>query len=201
MAEERTSVAKDQNVKQLVNANLITEFGGVEETPDFRNEGVAQHDYTYVPGFSDLRRKRDTELGQLARNEIRANEVSTLPVNVRWYRTVQGKGSEPDMMRAYAAQNQGYKAVTKADIGQPWLTRLPPGAIEAPDGTIRSSGGDLALYVINQQGAARNAYRKKKATEDMIDGMEMKAGGLGHVAQSHKGADPVVEKTIGGATK
>jgi hypothetical protein len=136
-------------------------------------------------------------LGALARNEIRAKEVPVLEHNVRWFRTIKGTGSDPDQMRATHARNTGYKPATKADIGKPWMTAMPPGAVVSADGTIRSAGGDLALYVIDGQGAARNAMRKKIATEEMIDGMDMQAGGLGQVAKQHKGADPVVEKTIG----
>jgi hypothetical protein len=188
-------VAKE---RQLVDANQITDFGGVEgDLASLDNETGFRHDYTYVPGFSDLRYELDVAKGEVHRHERRASELPILPVNMRWFRTVLGKGSDPDQMRAYAALNQGYRPANKTDVGQQWLTKLPPGAKYAPDGSIQSAGGDLALYVIDQQGAARNAYRKKKATEEMVDGMEMKAGGLGHIAQQHKGADPTVVKQIG----
>lgn len=185
--------------RKLVDANLVTEFGGVEDLESFRAEGPAQRDYTYVPGFSDMRVKRDTDLKRLATGEIRAREVSTLPVNCRWFRNMRGAGSDPDNVRAVYARSEGYRSVTKEDLesNHAWLTALPPGGMIAPDGTIKSAGGDLTLFVIDQAGAARNAYRRKKLAEDMVDGMEMQAGGLGQVAQQHKGADPVVEKKIG----
>ena len=190
-------MARDQNARPLQDANLITAFGGIEETPEFNAEGPAQHDYTYVPGYSDLRYQREVELGQLSRHEIRAKDVTVLPARLHWYRTVAGKGSDPDQMRAYAARRKGYRPVTKADIGQPWLTAMPPGAVMGADGTIRNSGGDLALYVIDQAGAARNAMRVKRATEEAVDGMQMQAGGLAAVAKNHKGADPIVSTKIG----
>lgn len=189
--------------RQLIDANLVTEFGAVEDLESFKADGPAQRDYTYVPGFSEMRVKRDTDLKRLATGEIRAKEVSTLPVNCRWFRNMKGAGSEPDNVRAVYARSSGYRPVTKDDLdkGHPWLTALPPGGMIGPDGSIKSSGGDLGLYVIDQQGAARNAYRRKKLAEDMVDGMEMQSGGLGQVAQAHKGADPVVEKKIGDKVK
>lgn len=185
--------------RKLVDANLVTEFGGVEDMESFKAEGVGQRDYTYVPGFSDMRVKRDTDLKRMAMGEIRAREVSTLPVNCRWFRAMRGAGSDPDNVRSVYAKSEGYRPVTKEDLtaNHPWLTALPPGGMVAPDGTIKSAGGDLTLFVIDQAGAARNAYRRKKLAEDMVDGMEMQVGGLGQVAQSHRGADPVVEKKIG----
>src|SRR5574342_38961 len=164
--------------KPLVDINLVSDFGGIEDLESFKAEGPTQHDYTYVPGFSDLKYKRDLDLGAYARHEIKAKEVSILPVNLRWFRTVKGSGSDPDQMRIAHSRNLGYRAVTKADVGQPYLTAVPPGAQIAPDGTIKSAAGDLVLCVADQQTAARNAIRRKIATEEMVDGMEMKEGGL-----------------------
>lgn len=187
--------------RSLQDANLVTEFGGVEDLPSFNAEGISQFDYSYVPGFSEMRVKRDIDIGRYQRHEIKAREVSTLPVNLRWFRAVRGAGTDPDHRRTVHAKRQGYRPVTKEDLklNHAWLTDLPPGAMVAPDGVIKTAGGDLALYVIDQAGAARNAYRKKKLAEDMVDGLEMAAGGLGAVGQSHKGADPQVDKRIGEA--
>ena len=192
--------------KPLVDANLVTEFGGVEDLEQFKQEGPFRQDYLYVPGGSDMRYKRDTDLSRLYRGEIRAGEVATMDFNPRWFRCTEGgKGSNPDQTRPVQAMNDGYKAATKADVGQPWLTALPPNAVVAPDGTIRNSGGDLQLFVADKTTAARNAMRKKIKAEDSVQGMEFQAGGLGQVGKQHQGADPYVEKTIGtnakGATK
>jgi hypothetical protein len=161
--------------KPLVDVNLTTEFGGIEDTAAFKAEGPTQNDYTNVPGFSGLRVKRDLDLGAHARGEIKGKDVSILPVNMRWVRTVKGGGSDPDQMKIAGAKNQGYRAVTKADLDakHPWLTAMPPGGALAPDGTIKSAAGDLVLMVIDQQGAAKNAMRKKIATEAMVDGMKV----------------------------
>lgn len=187
--------------RQLVNTNLTTEFGGIEDLEGFKADGPAQQDYLYVPGFTGMRVQRDIDLKRYADGEIKAHEVSTLPVNCRWFRN--SKGNEPDHTRTVHARNQGYRVVTKDDLdqGHAWLTELPPNAMIAPDGVIVSSGKDLALYVIDQAGAAKNAYRKKLRAESMVDGIEMAGGGLGSVGQAHRGADPQVEKRIGEVTK
>jgi hypothetical protein len=187
--------------KPLVNANLLTEYGEIEDIESFKAEGIAQHDYTYTPGFSEMRVNRELALGAYKRNEIRAGEVPTLPVNCRWFRTVKGTGSDPDQMRVAHAKNMGYRAVTKEDVGQAWLTAVPPGGMVAPDGTIKSAAGDLVLCVIGQQGAARNAMRKKIAAEASVDGLEMSAEGLGSVGKQFRGAEPTVTVHIGGTTK
>ncbi len=80
------------------------------------------------------------------------------------------------------------------------MTEQPPGSIIGPDGTIKSAGGDVALYVIDREGAARNALRKKRATEAMVDGMEMQ---MESVAARHK-TTATAAKTLGspiGGTK
>ena len=197
--------------RPLTDVNLVSEFGGVEDETAFRAEGVAQHDYTYVPGFSEMRYKRDLALTDLARRDIKANEVPILPVNCRWFRTVKGTGSDPDQKRVFAAKNQGYRPVTSADLpvdGKPkhaWLTALPPGAIVAPDGTIKTAAGDNVLMVCDQQTAAKNTIRKKLATEAMVDGMQFGEGSLLKVGEKHKGSDPSITKlpsapiTVGGS--
>ena len=184
--------------KPLVDVNVVSEFGGIEDMSEFKEEGISQRDYTYVPGFSDMRVNRDLDLARLHRNEIKGKDVSILPVNMRWFRTVKGSGSDPDQMRLAHARNQRYRAATKDDIGQPWMTELPPGGQIAPDGTIKSAAGDLALHVIDREGAARIALRRKKEIEESVSGLEYEVGGLGQVGSQHKGASPVVETKIGG---
>lgn len=162
----------------------------------FRAEGVAQHDYTYVPGFSDQRVARDLAIARLHRNEIRASEVPTLDQNLRWYRCAT-KDGDPDNRRVVAARNEGYRAVTKDDVGKSWMTELPPGGHVAPDGTIKISGGDLQLFIADKQSAAKNAMRKKMMTEDLVQGMEFQQGGIGDVGSKVKGASPTVVKEFG----
>ena len=190
----------DFKPKPLVDANLVTEFGGIEDLEKFKQDGIARHDYSYTPGFSDLKVERDLAVQKFNQGLMSAKDVPTLPVNMRWYRRAM-KDGDPDNRRLIAARNEGYRAAVKADIGQPWLTEMPPGAWEAPDGTIRCAGGDLQLMVAPKEAAARNAMRKKMLTEEMVDGMEFSGGGLGQVGNAVKGASPTVTKQIGNITK
>ena len=183
--------------KPLVDANLVTPFGGIEDLETFKREGPARHDYSYVPGHSDKVVDRELALAKLHRGEIRAKDVPTLDWNVRWYRRAQ-KDGDPDNRRLVAARNEGYRPMTKDDLGKPWLTEMPPGAQEAPDGTIRSSGGDLQLFYAPKEAAARNAMRKKILTEEMVDGMDLSFMQAGDKV---KGASPTVSKQIGNITK
>ena len=177
----RCSVADPFKPKPLVDVALTTEFGGIEDLESFKADGVAQRDYTYVEGFSEMRVARDEALGALARGEIRGKDVPILPVNLRWFRTVKGAGSDPDQMRVARARNLGYRALTEKDIGQPYLKALPPGGMIAPDGTIKTAAGDNVLMIAPQQAAARNAMQKKIATEAMVDGIEYSNDGMGAV--------------------
>lgn len=188
--------------KPLVDAALNTEFGGVEDLDQFKTDGAAQRDYLRVPGFSDMRYKRDTDLSEYYRGEIKGKDVSTLDWNARWFKTVKGAGNDPDTSRLVHAKGQGYRVVMWDEIGKvPWLTEAPPNAIKAPDGSIRISGGDLTLCVADKDAAARNAMRKKIRAEESVDGMQFKDGGLGAVGDKVKGAEPYVQRSIGTPAK
>ena len=185
--------------KPLVHVNQVSEFGAFHEAEGTTEvESLAQRDYTYVPGFSDMRKRRDLDIAKVHRGDIKGKDVSILPVNMRWFRAVRGSGSDPDQMRMAHARNQKYRAVTKDDIGQPWLTELPPGGQIAPDGTIKSAAGDTALYVTDRENAARIAMRRKKNLDETIAGLEYEVGGLGQVGSQHKGAHPTIDTKIGG---
>jgi hypothetical protein len=183
--------------KPLVDANLVTEFGAIELTDEFRREGASQGDYSYVPGFSEMRVNRELDLAALHRGDIKGKDVRTLDWNCRWFRRTEKNGN-PDNGRITAAKNQGYRPVTKNDEGSAFMTRLPPNAYYAADGVVTNSGGDLVLFVADKEHAARNAMRKKMLTEEMVDGMEFTSGGLGNVG---KHAQAYVEKTIGTQAK
>ena len=185
--------------KPLVDANLVTEFGGVEDMEQFKNEGPAQRDYLWVPKFSEARIARDEDLARFHRGEIKGKDVRTLDEgNVRWWRTVKGGGNEPDNSRLVHAKLEGYRAVTKDDIGPGKLIpEMPPGGQVAADGTIRSAGGDLQLGFAPKAIAARNAMRRKIKAEESVDGMELTDGGLGAVGKKIAGAEPYVTKQVG----
>ena len=185
--------------KPLVDANLVTEFGGVEDMEQFKAEGPARQDYLWVPKFSEARIHRDEDLARYHRGEIKGKDVRTLDDgNVRWFRTVKGGGSEPDNTRLVHAKIAGYRAVTKDDVGPGKLIpELPACAQIAPDGTIKSAGGDLQLGYAPKAVAARNAMRRKIRAEESVNGMEFAEGGLGSVGKNVKGAEPFMTKQIG----
>lgn len=187
--------------KPLVDANLVTEFGPFHEAEGSHDvDQVQGRDYTYVPGFSGMRYQRDLDLARLHRGEIRGKDVSVLPVNLRWFRTVKGSGSDPDQMRVAHAKNSGYRPVTKEDVdAKPdWITEMPAGAMVAADGTIKTAAGDNALFICSQAVAARNAHRKKVDTEAQVDGMDMRVdgngAGLGVQGNRIKGAEPYITR-------
>ena len=186
--------------KPIMDVNLITPFGGIEDLESFKQEGIAQRSYTYVPGFSEMLENYDSDVRQVHLREKSAKDVRILPVNLRWFRTVKGTGSDPDQMRVAHAKNLGYRAATKDDVGQAWLTEVPPGANVGPDGTIKSAAGDLVLMVANQQTAARNAVRRKMAAEAAVDGMQLEAEGLRKTGEKLK-ADPTISVQIGDKSK
>ena len=156
--------------KKILRPLIITEpppddFGEYKGTADFHERADA--DLTYVPGYSEIRLRRDRELSEMAQGKIRPAEVSTLPVALRWER-VQNKLGTPDARELLSAVRQGYRAALKSDIGAEWLRELPPAATVAADGTIRQ--GDVQLLVTDQAHAARNLAEQRRRTEAQVRG-------------------------------
>lgn len=183
--------------RELIPTTIRTEFGDVQEDPAFYEVGGADRDLTYVPGFSDMRRKRDLTLADVASGKLPRHEakLAPLPVNVRWTRTHTIKGA-PDGRKQIANGNLGYAAVNKDQIGKvPWLTELPPGATIDADGSIRK--GDTILMVADAKNAARNVARRQAQTARMSNEVSAAKGGLLDVAKSARGADPYITKQEG----
>jgi len=151
--------------KPIVTAEVVNEFGRFEadaRSEDGRVNGL------WTPGFSDLRHQRDLALKEFAEGEIKGNEVPTLPVNVRLVRNTKvGTAGEPDV-RIVQSQGDGYRTINSEDVGEKWLTSLPPGAAWAADGTLRK--GDLTYMVIDREGAARNRFRQQSQTMKQVEG-------------------------------
>lgn len=174
--------------RPLVDAVAVTDFGGVEDMTSFRDE--AQHDYTYIPGFSDLKRTQD-----LAKIEVRdglrkAKDMPTLPVNIRWVRCT---GS---YAKTAASQIAGYRAVTKADLDakHDWLTGMPPGAHFSPDGGIVVPASDLQMMVCPAERAAKNAVSKQRKAAAMADAVGAEDQGFMAVAGKMKGVNPTISQ-------
>lgn len=185
--------------KPLLRTAPISEFGEVQFT-EGDDHGQAGQDFTTVPGWSDLRFQRDLAMAEVLAGTREAKDVQALPVNVRWTRRTNVNGTN-DGQKLMAANNRGYRNVNGhtaelgGDIGQAWLTDLPPGARLLPDGTILNAAGDCQLMVCSQQQAAKNAYRKQKAMLDLSEQAGMKSiNGEALPQVGIKGADPYVSK-------
>lgn len=166
------------------------EFGDLKETPQFQDATGMDRDFTYVPGFSELRRQRDVAIAEVIAGKRAAKDVPTLPVNFRWARS-QNKRGDPDTRKVIRAGNRGYRVVTKDDVGEgKLLSSLPAGAMVMPDGQIRQ--GDTVLMVATAEKAARNEFNRRVRTESMTRGAvegfaaAMRTGGV-------RGASPTVE--------
>lgn len=154
-------------VVPIVFSSPPPEFGELKEDPRFRDEHDADSDLSYVPGFSDLRRRRDREVMEVMNGRRRAKDVVTLPCNLRWARSAN-KAGEPDSRKVLSHARRGYRLVTKDDIGAEWLKELPYGASIGADGAIRQ--GDCELMVTDAQQAARNQREKERRTEQQMEG-------------------------------
>lgn len=172
--------------KPLVDAVTVTDFGGIEDSEVFKYQ--AELDYTYVPGFSEMRRRQDREKAEVAAGERKANDVSPMPVNLHWSRCA---GSHPKLA---AAQAQGYRAITKGDLDakHPWLTGMPPGARFSPEGEMINAAGDLMLMVTDARTAARNAAKKMQKSLAMAEAVGAEA--FTAAGSTVRGANPTVSK-------
>src|SRR5690606_13021275 len=100
--------------RPLIRTTPVSEFGEFDATKLAELGAEVPIDNTYVPGFSDLRRRRDFELAEVAEGRRRVEEVSSLPVNMRLVRRASAGGTF-DGARLMKAAGQGYRPVTKAD--------------------------------------------------------------------------------------
>ena len=190
-------------IRPLINSEPVSEFGAAlaGDTTQARPMDLLQ-----VPGFSELRETRDLEMAEYAAGQRRGQDVSTLPVNVRWVAATMGADQVQRSQRLMKSANAGYRPVTKDMLpidGRPqheWLTALPPGARISPDGTIANAAGDLQLQWCDQATASRNHARTARATQQLVDGVGTNLGdgaeGLHAVAsKTWTGSDPFVERT------
>lgn len=158
--------------KPLIPTAAISEFGDLTDQPDFSNPVGMATDLSYVPGFSDMRRRHALALAEYAKGELTRAEVPSLPVNLRWARA-QSKDGRPDSEKVFRHEQKGYKLVNAAEAkGQDWFTGTPPGATVQADGSIRR--GDTVLMVCDAQSARRNEAYKRAETERQLTGAASK---------------------------
>lgn len=173
------------NVKPLIPTTIRTEFGEVLESDAFRDQSGAQGDFTYVPGYSDLRRKRDQELKEVAEGKRSDKNVSKLPVRLQWVRSVRVNNT-PDNRKPVEFGNQKYRNVMKDDMGKAWFTAMPEGAVVEAGGEIRQ--GDCTLMVCEADAAARNAASVQLRTNQMLK--DTAASQLMRLGDTKPGSDP-----------
>jgi hypothetical protein len=169
---------------------VLTEFGEVYEDANFVSAHVGT-DHSYVPGYSDLRKQRDMDMAAVQRGEKKLKDVASLPVRLQWTRAMRVSGNEPDNTKEIQAGNDGYRTVTKADIGQVWLKELPPGAKIVAGGAIRK--GDVTLMVCDAPRAAKNAAQAQIQTMREVQDLSKRP----LMAKENKGAAPYIESTLG----
>ena len=158
-------------------------------------------DYTYVPGFSELRFARDSAINEVRKGTRRASEVPSLPHNFRWARC-QNKKGEPDSRKVISAGNRGYVAVTKEQVGEgKLLENLPAGARFNASGEIQQ--GDTVLMIAPADRVARNEFRKRAKTESATKGAEagFEAALQAVGGRPVKGAGPFIQKEVGQRVK
>ena len=189
--------------KPLIETKVLTEFGEVYEDANFWAAQVGT-DHSYVPGYSDMRRARDAEIARIqkhygprgtdsqeASRQAELRKAPSLPVRLQWTRSMRVSGNEPDTTKEISAGNNGYRTATKTDIGQAWLTELPPGAKVVAGGAIRK--GDVTLMVCDAPRAAKNAAQNHiqvmREVQDITNRPLMQT--------AVKGADPFIESTVG----
>jgi hypothetical protein len=172
----------------------VSEFGEMPLGAVDESQG-APADLTYVPGWSELRYERDVQMAEYAQGARPASEVDALPGNVRWTRRMTAAGKE-DGKKLMLSKNAGYIALTSDDVGSPWLTSLPVGAVVQTDGTITNAAGDCVLTYADAVSAGRNARQKEaKMQRATASAGEKMHGTDGNVEQTASQAGISVEKS------
>lgn len=186
------------NKVPLVASQPVSEFGDFDPADLMagRPQGL-DRDGSYVPGFSELRVKRDTQVGQALRGEISWSKVEPLPVNLRWARS-QNKKGEPDSMKPFSHSRKGYDYVTKEDVGKEWFKEIPGGAQWDAAGNLRN--GDLVLMKASAKDAARNEMVRRRETDERMNGLAnaLEQNLTQQGTKAYRGADTYVEKTSKG---
>lgn len=190
-------------VRPIVATTPLTEFGDVDAATaqEILTPGGQDRDKTFVPGFSEMRIRRDLAVAEHKRGLISAGDIPNLPVNLRWSRAIQKDGNTDN--KIYGHLTNGYRLVNKSDVGSEYLKELPGGAQVQPDGSIRN--GDCVLMIADGKTAAKNAVRKQAETERRLTGvtsvfeqrMQGRAGpkgdaGDGVDSRTLKGAQPFI---------
>lgn len=177
--------------RPLVNTAPLDEFGAVSEEALAVSQTPAA-DLTYVPGFSDMRYERDIQMGEYVRGERRGQDVRTLPVNIRLVRANTSSG-HPEGVKVMSARINGYEPLTEKDLGEDYLTKLPPGARKLPDGTLLTAAGDAIYMKATAERVAVNLARKQRAMQQATASLADRSEGLVDAGRTIKGAGPTID--------
>lgn len=153
----------------LLATQSLSEFGDLTEAAGYYDPSAIDRDATYVPGYSEQQRKTATELAEYQQGKRARQDVSFPEARLRWARN-QNKAGQTDTTKPFSHGNKGYRLATESDVGQSWLTHMPPGATKMADGSIRR--GDTVLMVCSQKDAAKNELVKRVRTEERMTGAE-----------------------------
>lgn len=168
--------------RPLVATGFMSDFG---EARVYADDGPTEIgvDPTYVPGFSDLRFRRDRELAEAKRGQRPPGKVTTLPVNCRWAQRTDLKGG-PTGRKITKHKKNGYRFATEADKGSDWLKDLPDGSFINAAGEIQM--GEMVLMVCSSERAAANQYRQQQLTMDRLGASLQKAEDMGMALEQTK---------------
>ena len=153
--------------RPLLRTAPVSEFGEFDGAEfDAADE---QHiiDNTYVPGWSEMKKQRDVQLGELAQGRLRPDQVKALPVNVRLVRRATASGAF-EGKKLMSAANSGYQPITEDMVETvDWFTAMPPGAKVLEDGSIVNAAGDMQYMYCPGPRAAMNLRRKNQRMLEM----------------------------------
>lgn len=179
--------------KPLIPTMIRTEFGDVLESEAFHASQGPQGDFTYVPGYSDMRRERDQHTKEVVDGKRAPKDVRALPVRLQWVRHAKYSG-QPDNRKLVEFGNLHYRSVTKDDMGTEWFKSMPEGAVLGADGTIHQ--GDCTLMMTDAKSAARAAAAIQYRTNQMTRS-DSAAGKLMELGATHPGSDPTIDVKAG----
>lgn len=169
---------------------MISEFGDLRDQAESYDPARMDRDYTYVPGFSEMRRDVALQMAEVRRGERAPKDVVPLPVNLHWARNADGDG-KPNSAKQFGHARKGYRLASgkpkseSGDVGEAWLKELPPGTRLGADGSIIN--GDTVLMVCTAAQARKNEFTKRRLTEERMRGAE---GAFARLIESARGVNP-----------
>jgi len=142
--------------RPLVPTQARAHLGEARESAEFNDMSGAAQDLTYVPGYSDLRRKRDRAIAE-------GKKAEPLPYRLQLVRVKNAAGN-PDGRMAAQWRALGYREVPHSEMEAMGIA-MPVGGMASADGFV--DVGDTRLFVCDAQRAARNEKNWRRATDEL----------------------------------